>query len=327
MVRVIPHPRLPSTRVSGEAVDMSSVPLQTSSGYRTYPTQAAFLRSKLGSSLFAYLSLDFLKILMMRDPYFAYGTTFTPVLPDHLAWLPLWALTLFRHILFLWALYAILLWILSFIDLVGYYLISLLLPMRGELWQYSSAFGSIDVILDRGLAGFWGVWWHQTFRVPFAGPANYLLRNGHVAPRTLQAKAAGMFFAFAQSGFLHGCGSWSSIPDTKIWYPMTFFMLSGMGVVVQSAACVLLRPAIDRAPRALRRAANLVYVLLWLHVTVWPLVEDFTHLGVWFIEPVPFSPFRALGFGQTENNWYRIEKDALPHWVVGEHWWQSGLAL
>ncbi|KAH7376031.1 hypothetical protein B0T11DRAFT_271447 [Plectosphaerella cucumerina] len=326
-VRVIPNPQAPVKPLSGELVRMDTIPLRTAGGYKTYPTTSAFLRAKLGAILFSILSLDFLKVLLMRDLFFIDGGGQSSPLPTHLAALPSWLVPFARHALFLWALYVAILFFLSVSDLAGFFALRYLFPMRDELWQYSSIFGSLSQVLDRGLAGFWGLWWHQTFRVPFAGPTGWLLRKGYLAPRTFKVKAAAMLFAFFQSGLLHGAGSWSSIPETKIWYPMVFFMLSGVGVVVQSATCAFFKAEFSRLPRAVRRTGNAVYVLLWLHLTVWPLLKDFTRLGVWLIEPVPVSIFRAMGFGQVENDVWRIDHDTWPHWVRGKYWWQSGFAL
>lgn len=49
----------------------------------------------------------------------------------------------------------------------------------GEIWRYPCLFGGfVGNVLDRGLAGFWGGWWHQSFRVGFTGPIRWLVKMG-----------------------------------------------------------------------------------------------------------------------------------------------------
>ncbi|KAM0282481.1 hypothetical protein ACHAQH_002995 [Verticillium albo-atrum] len=323
----IPSPQRPEKPLAGEPVLMDTVPLVSKSGYATYPTDRAFNTAKLRAVAIAYLTVDLLKVTMMKDPYFIMGSAAAashPV-PHHLALLPPWLLQVVRHLMLLSALYAAITGLLSLHDLAQRHIVSYFIPARAELWQYSSVFGSPHAVLDRGLAGFWSAWWHQTFRVAFAGPGAFLVRMGHFAPRSQGARIVALAGAFLQSGLLHGCGSATALPRTRVWYPMLFFGLAGMGIVLQRAVCGLLASWIGGMPRAVRRVGNLAVVVLWLHFTVWPLAEDFATAGIWLLEPVPVSFVRMLGGGLVDHGVWRIDWDACPHWITGGYWWQSGI--
>lgn len=303
---------------------MDTIPLETFVGCQTYENESEFLRRKLISALVAYICLDIFKVTIMEDPYFILGKRFP--LPPHLAALPSWAPAVYRHFMVIGAIYTALIMIFSIHDLFQYYVLSKLFPIRGELWQYSTVFGSFSQVLDRGLAGFWGSWWHQTFRHAFSAPVAWLVKRGYLEERSRSTKMVGMCAAFILSGLLHGSGSVTAIPETQCWKPAVFFWASGLGVLIQQAFCTTLKPQISKLPRTLRRLGNLAFVFMWLHITVRPLADDFARTGLWLVEPVPLSFVRALGFGRGGVSWWKPDMESIGHWHVGEHWWDSGFS-
>jgi len=42
-----------------------------------------------------------------------------------------------------------------------------LICVRREPWFYPDHYGNYSIVFDRGLAGWWGGWWHQMFRPGF----------------------------------------------------------------------------------------------------------------------------------------------------------------
>jgi hypothetical protein len=86
------------------------------------------------------------------------------------------------------------------------------LGLRGYAWQYPTNWGSYTEILNRGLNGYWGGLWHQTFRFAFAAPTNYLIKNKYIEARSTTAKILSLVFAFGISGILHTAGSITQIP-------------------------------------------------------------------------------------------------------------------
>ncbi|KAK2032607.1 hypothetical protein LX32DRAFT_661120 [Colletotrichum zoysiae] len=319
----VPSPAPPERPGTGEMVKMDTIPLETFVGCQTYKDEKEFLRRKLIPIGASYLFLDVFKVVVMEDPYFILGSSSLP-LPPHLTALPPWVVPIYRHAAVIGMLYSGIIYIFAVHDLFQYYVLSKVYPIRGELWQYSTVFGSFSQILDRGLAGFWGSWWHQTFRHPFSAPVNFAIKHGYLKKEARSTKMLSLLVAFLISGLLHASGSISSIPDTKWWKPAIFFWLSGVGVFLQHMFCTALKPQISRLPRVLRRLGNLLFVTLWLHITVRPLADDFAQTGLWLMETVPISLVRALGFGRGEVSWWKPDMESMGHWHTGQHWWESG---
>ena len=239
-----------------------------------------------------------------------------------------------------------------------------------QLWNYPTVFGSASLMLDHGLAGFWGGWWHQTFRLAFVEPTAWLVDRGFlpgpVQKNTKDTQAVtdkntndksetersererlphttrlvGLIIAFAQSALLHAAGSAASLPNHAYWHmPFLFFLLAGLGVVIQAG----IRMAIsDRLPRPIRRAGNLVFALGWLYATQWLFIDDIARSGLWLAEAVPFSfvrffagllsgdstsIIRPAGSGQAGHAAWRWYRDDFPFWHTGKTWYETGLAI
>ena len=182
-------------------------------------------------------------------------------------------------------------------------------------------------VLDRGLAGFWGGWWHQTFREGFVAPARWLVPKGNKVARAVVQTMC----AFLLSGALHAAGGYTSIREgTVAWTPVAFFLLQGAGVLLQAGVCALVKRYVDVEKVVLkkwRRVGNLVFVAGWLHFTAWGLIDDMSRAGLWLFEPVPASPLRLMGFGAPGEPWWRWGGKNGLRWYTGRHWWESGFAL
>ncbi|KAF9878999.1 hypothetical protein CkaCkLH20_03232 [Colletotrichum karsti] len=322
-VSSVPSPAPPEHPHTEELVKMDTIPLETFVGCQTYKNERDFMRRKIIPISMAYIILDIFKVKSTEDPYFIFGSAPFP-LPPHLAGTPPWLLSLYRHSGIICTLYASIVMVFSVHDLFQYYVLSKFFPMRGELWQYSSVFGSFSQVFDRGLAGFWGAWWHQTFRHSFSAPGNWLVEHGYLKKGTRSTKLIIMAIAFWLSGLLHGAGSVTAIPETNWLKPCSFFWASGVGVLLQQGFCTTFKPQIAKLPRIVRRLGNLLFVFVWLQITVKPLADDFAETGLWLVEPVPVSVVRALGYGRGETSWWKPDMEAIGRWHKGEHWWESG---
>jgi Membrane bound O-acyl transferase family len=293
-----------------------------------YKSRPVLLRSALQTATFAYLFIDLLKVTMMNDPYF-WGATTSPA-PSHL---PAFIATsyyltkTYRLLVSLAGIFTALIGVNSlgpilFVGLLGPDLIG----VRGESWMYPSLNGSFSVILDRGLEGWWGKWWHQSFRFAFTSPGRWAVEKLGWEARDKAAKFLGLIIAFALSGSLHACGSYTQSGDTWPMGPFLFFMLQAVGIVVQISAVQVLKSFHfrDKIPLGLRRTSNLLFVLGWLWVTAPLLVDDLAKGGIWLFEPLPFSPLRKLGFGIEGEGWLCWHESPVK-WHTGLSWWQSGL--
>ncbi|KAI1134529.1 membrane bound O-acyl transferase family-domain-containing protein [Hypoxylon sp. FL0543] len=326
-------PYEPPAKIGNYQLPLSSVgPYRTKQGYtRELSRKALFLR-RLLVMVPNYIIVDFCAVYMTADPYFVLGPENKKPLPPHLASLSAPLLFAQRTALS----FAGVLSALNLLFNAGALALAFLPPLpqilrfRAHPWHLPSISGSFAEVLDRGLAGFWGSWWHQTFRFGFAAPARYLLREGYVEPGTPGARAAAAAFAFLTSGFLHASGSYSAVPDHSRWYlPPLFFLLAGLGATLQSwLARAAFRAYVERLPRRARRLGNLAFVVAWMCLTSWLLVDDFGRCGLWLFEPVPVSVVRALGLGPArDRRVWRLERDVLPLWYWGRHWWDTGLAV
>ncbi|KAK3337027.1 membrane bound O-acyl transferase family-domain-containing protein [Cercophora scortea] len=334
----IPSPTPPTNLHSlpPPPVDLSSISLVTPTGYHRSLTRSSFLRNRLLHILWSYLLLDLWTITARHDPYFIPGpipASPSPALPPFLASLPPSLLSLQRTALGSLGILAALGLYMNLYQLLAFSLLfrSSSSP-RGQLWQYPSIFGSFTHnVLARGLAGLWGGWWHQTFRLGFTAPTTFALRRGWLdsRPRALSTRVLALFIAFLLSGILHAAGGYTSIPHTtRAWGPVAFFVGSFAGVLVQTVLCAVCRPWIERVPRPWRRAGNALFVALWMHATMGAVVEDMSRAGLWLYEPVPVSIVRLLGLGgMPAEGWWRWDGEFLPRWYSGRHWWESGIRL
>lgn len=101
--------------------------------------------------------------------------------------------------------------------------------------MHPDAWGSYAHVLDRGLAGWWTGWWHQTFWFAFAEPARKLVAFACLDPRSRPAKLLRLATAFALSGFLHACACYTQPGPTRpLRGPICFFAFQAAGVAAET---------------------------------------------------------------------------------------------
>ncbi|KAI0432942.1 hypothetical protein F5Y09DRAFT_113743 [Xylaria sp. FL1042] len=329
-------PYKPPPKIGPYQLPLEYGPHRTKQGYeRTLSRRKLILSRWFLSFVPSYIIVDICAALMTTDPYFVLGPEYNHPLPTHLASLHPALLSLQRTALAFVAIFMALHYVFDF----GAVLLALYCPpilgFRAHPWHLPSMTGSFTQVLDRGLTGFWGAWWHQTFRAGFSAPTKWLLRHGYLlSPHGGGDKAriivpfVGAVIAFAQSGLIHGAGSYSSAPVTQYWGPPLFFALSGLGTMLQVVLSRVLRRGIEGLPRWVRRLGNLAFTALWLWATSWALLDDFGRCGIWLWEPVPISLARAAGLGIDRRIW-RYDRDSLPRWQWGSRgrWWETGIVI
>lgn len=300
-------------------------------GNRTYCSRASLLRRRVPLFLLYYFLLDFCKLVLVGDRYF-WGFIDSPpptYLPSFIQHSP--ALVQAYRLLLAAASTNI---ALASIFLSGSLLFvgvlsPRLLNAQGEPWMYPDFWGSFSSVLDHGLAGWWGVRWHQAFRFVFGAPTHFLFSKMDKNDNVVVKRIAQLLTAFALSGFLHACGSYTQIPLTNpIRGPFLFFIVQGVGILVQTAATFTLTQLSvgQSVPRWVRQAANFIFTLAWLYYTGPLLVDDFARGGAWLAELIPVSPLRGLGLGLPEEGWWCLTLSPV-RWHQDRHWWNSGLAF
>ncbi|KAF5966410.1 hypothetical protein FCOIX_12540 [Fusarium coicis] len=323
----VPRPDIPSNIRDGDPVSFDNMLIVSKSGYYRNLTEKEFVWSRVRRVLFLTFLLDLCSVMMVKDPYCAYGPDQELELPLFLRQLPPWLRFIYRELLCLVGIYAAIDAIFSLHDLFQFYVFSYFYPMRRELWQYTNIFGPISQVLDRGLAGWWGAFWHQTFRLQFLAPAKFLVDHGYLQRGTLRAQIFTMSLSFIQSGLLHAGGSLSSMPTTKSWRSPLFFALQPPGIILQLILLQTWDKHFPNFPRRLRQAFNMVFTLGWLCLTAFFFTDDISSSGIWLLEPVPISPLRWLGFGHPDDHWWRWRRYMFPIWHADKYWWKSGIQL
>ncbi|POS83428.1 hypothetical protein EPUL_006466, partial [Erysiphe pulchra] len=324
---ISPLPPLPPDIIMqlGEPIPAESYSSVSSVGLRRFDTRRELCKSRLPRLVFGYFLLDFLKVIMMSDPYYKFGPT-TYALPAHLRILSPFAIHMYRQSLSSGT-------IIAGIAIANYLpplIISVIcgpriFGLRAEAWYYPSMWGPFSNLCYKGLGGLWGNYWHQIFRQGFTAPTNYLLRNGYMKAKSPIAMLAGLGLAFGISGFVHWAGSVTIYAKTYPSHLILFFTLQGIGILIQSAFCAIFRSSLKAFSKNVRYTSNLAYSLFWLYSTGWILADDFARGGLWLWEPVPFSPLRGLGFGEPDAGWWCWEHLGIG-WFSGKHWWESGIA-
>ena len=283
----------------------------------------------------SYFILDGLKFLMMHDPYFLATGGPDSVPPFPFSYLASSSLLLrFYHCFFsCMGVYVALVFVTALNPII-FLGLSLAFPNAARKltsapldasWLYSDTFGPfIEPVLDNGLAGCWGRWWHQLFRYGFVATARWILclLPSSLGKDSRVKRITYVVVAFALSGIVHASGSFTQfIPTRPLSGPLLFFLSQGVAIVVENIFKTVLFPLLPLAatPRWLRRTANAVFVFCWLLYSGAFIADDFARGGLWLMEPLPFSPLRGLGLVQGEGFWCWREP-WFQYWTDGTYW-------
>ncbi|KAL5003161.1 membrane bound O-acyl transferase family-domain-containing protein [Aspergillus recurvatus] len=258
----------------------------------------------------AYLALDILKLIVIWDPYFLGSVSATPPSPlDHLSIIP-GLIRAYRSFVTGTAVYFALLFVTA-LNPICFLGLSTAFPNASRAltatpmdapWLYADQFGPISAILDDGLAGAWGKWWHQIFRFGFVSTAKWiisLLPASITSERTVRRMIT-TIVAFGISGLIHGFGSYTQLGENTrpVSGTFLFFILQAVGIFVQDLWSRVVVAQLTRhshaPPRWLRRTGNAAFVLGWLFFSGNRIADDFANGGMWLTEPLPFSLFRGL---------------------------------
>lgn len=299
------------------------------------------LKVAFGCFVKSYLLLDLVKVLMMRDPYFIgmASPDIPPPFPfDYLSAIPS-GVTLYRHMLTGYGVYIALCFGTSFGPPI-FLGLSVAFPTFARAitsvpldapWLYADTFGPFfKSALEHGLAGCWGRWWHQLFRVGFTNAGRWILSllPQRLATNNNIRRAVITFAAFSLSGLLHAFGSHTQLGDTKPFGPFIFFILQAVGITIEDTFKRVILPTLlpYKLPRWLRWTGNALFVYFWLTTTGGYAADDFAKGGMWTTEPIPVSPIRGLDLGVKGEGWW-CWKEPWFRRIRRERWWESGLQV
>ena len=325
----IPRPSPPSSDPNDDTVDTSTMETCSSAGYYIPTSKSDFFKSRLINIATLYLTLDFLSVFMMKDPYFVVGPDQPqPGLPFYLRNVSPWLLLVYRELFSITGVLCAIAYIFNATEVASFLLGEVLWPNRNMNWLYASTFGSLSAIWYDGLAGWWGSWWHQSFRLQLLGPAHYCLREGYIQRHSTFGDGFALFVSFFLSGFLHMPGSMTAVPETKPWRSMAFFVFQAVGITIQKEVLKpLLRKRLGSTKGYLFKMVNVLFALAWMYPTAKLFCDDIASTGIWMFEPIPISPLRWLGYGRPGDSWWRWPEDYVPSFYVGKYWWQSGISI
>ena len=284
---------------------------------KPYPNRSSLLRYNFVSLVATLVFLDFLRFIILKDTYY-WGVSSPAPSP-----FPVQRTS--RLILSLIHVYASL----NSIFLLGPLVFASPIGKRllGEIawpWMYPPLFGSPMEVWRKGLAGFWGGWWHQMFRLAFEQFGEFIAQPLGWEKKSVKGGILRVVAAFVASGTIHACGSYTTLGDTQPARAFMFFTLQPVGLMGQRAVAQWMKKVgfRDRIPAQVRGAANLALVVMWFWLTGPMVADDFAGGGIWLYEPLPISPLRGL----AGDGWWRWGKPFF-RWHRDERWWKSGLAL
>ncbi|KAJ5752037.1 hypothetical protein N7520_008954 [Penicillium odoratum] len=283
----------------------------------------------------SYLTLDALKVVMIRDPYFRNTATdnIAPPFPlSFLVFIPC-GIRFYHCFLSCLGVYTALQYVTS-LNPICFLGLSLAFPNASRKltaapldapWLYADTFGPfISSVLDDGLASVWGSWWHQLFRHGFTSTARWLLSLLPVSwgtnPRL--KRVTYIVVAFSLSGLVHACGSYTQFTETRpLTGPFLFFLSQSMAIIAEYIFKTVVFPKLPlgQTPRWLRRTANGLMVFIWLLFSGPLIADDFARGGLWLMEPVPISPLRGLGLANGQG-WWCWEGEWFKYWSDGTYW-------
>ena len=284
---------------------------------RSNLTHTDQIRRDLSNFLLCLIALDVQKTITLQDPYF-WGLP--PSTPS-----PFPYPRLSRTLLSVAFVYTSLLTVFLLSPFVfGVLLGPNIIGQHAWPWLYPPFFGPPSQIYRKGLAGLWGQWWHQIFRYGFEQAGEFAGRITGWEKMSQKGMLLRVAVAFACSGPLHACASYTTLGDTRpIYGSFGFFILQPVGILAQRAVSGWMKSRGLRAriPALLRGIVNVVVVVVWCYVVGPMIADDFAASGLWLYEPLPISPIRALrgdGFWRWGGRWVR--------WYSADRWWRSGLA-
>ncbi|OBT90165.1 hypothetical protein VE02_00888 [Pseudogymnoascus sp. 03VT05] len=259
------NPALPEDVAAslGETVSGPGKEVLTSrTGIKCFQTRKELARYVISRFILCYLILDVCKFQIIHDPFFRTGDESLPA-PAYLENIPPFVITRIRRNTLVLSLVTFIQFHAPLVPIVASLLLGpSVLGIRGEPWMYATTWGRPSTILDKGLGGFWGSWWHQTFRAGFTAPTNYLIRKGWLPSNGIASQLVGIAVAFIISGAMHTTGSFMQVLPTRPERQLSFFLLQLVAVTVQTSFCAVLRSWIERLPVWLRRTGNAIFTYL-----------------------------------------------------------------
>lgn len=304
------------------------------SGIRRIDSKAELMRHNIWLFVSGYVLVDLILTLSHYDPYF--WALFDRPPPSYLP-ICLQQSGVFLRTYRSFATMAIVWFALQTVFALGpLFFVGVLGPkligVRGEPWFYPDHYGNYSIVFDRGLAGWWGSWWHQTFRYGFESGGKWLCDCLSLDKKSKKGRAVQVITAFTLSGCLHAAGSYSMLGDTWPLGSFLFFFFQSFGLMAELILKSTLKGigVTNITPSRVQQAINFICVHVWFYYTAHLLTDDWARGGIWLAQPLPFSIFRGLGMGVEGERfycWAWREGSRHSWWHADNSWLKTGIAL
>lgn len=182
------------------------------------------------------------------------------------------------------------------------------LPDHWSPHTWPLIFGPFSVIIENGLRGLWGSFWHQTTRHMASVPGRALNELAGISTSSTIGYVSLVTSAFLFTGILHtGLVPLQPLkPDFSAneirLYMASFFWVQVIGVCIELLGARIFRSISMKLPSIVRGAMVLIWTAGWLGFTLPLLAIPFRGLGYWDTYPVPVSPTQGI-WGQGWFPW------------------------
>ncbi|UPX17095.1 uncharacterized protein EKO05_0007471 [Ascochyta rabiei] len=161
-------------------------------------------------------------------------------------------------------------------------------------------FGPFSAIVNYGVRGFWGQWWHQQMRHIVSEPGRWLVTKLRLEDKGWQKTLKYMLIcvsAFTLSGITHSGmvpskPRFASVDANELRLRLaSFFWIQPVGIAIE---LLLLEPALRSLPswlRWLQAMFRVIWTVVFMCFTCTILVVPFGQLGYWNIIPSSLTPY------------------------------------
>jgi hypothetical protein len=269
-----------------------------------HPTRLSFtvnVLSRLLPVLLVFLPLS--KQLAMDDPYFSdpYWSISSPYQPSSTQTV---TTTFLRSTIPPFVLRPLTMAMYAYSLLLGLFLPPILMPvllsaMRliPEDWSphtWHPQFGPFYAILDYGVRGFWGQWWHQQMRHIVSEPGRWLAAKFGLGNTGWEKTIKYILIcvsAFTLSGITHlgmvpSKPRFATVDANELRFRLaSFFWVQPIGIAVE---LLVIAPVLKNLPSSavhVERILRVMWTIAWMCSTCVFLVVPFGQLGYWKITP------------------------------------------
>ena len=269
-----------------------------------------FLRHALGILVLDYLLLDAAFLYVSCDPYFTISGVSVdapfPALSKDSPWLLTWLHSLPPRFLRSSVLAAQAYGLVS----GAFYLPTVpavalnaldLLPDEWSPHSWPKVWGEFSAVWERGLRGLWGKWWHQLDREMAGTLGKALSKSLGLGRPALLGYICAVTAAFFFTGVMHAgmippepLSDKLSAMEMRLYIAGFFWAQAPIIAAEASMSGYMKRHAPSVRLSILSKVAPLVWVALWLCLTLPLIVPPFREIGYWKLNPVPVSVLQSL---------------------------------